>query len=79
MKLDNVAKILQEKNNIEILTHHYPDGDTLGSAYGLCKALQDIGKNARVILSGKAATKFDYLKNGVRKIPLLRILLCLLM
>lgn len=38
MKLDNVAKILQEKNNIEILTHHYPDGDTLGSAYGLCKA-----------------------------------------
>lgn len=67
MKLDNVAKILQEKNNIEILTHHYPDGDTLGSAYGLCKALQDIGKNARVILSGKAATKFDYLKNGVKE------------
>ena len=47
MKLDNVAKILQEKNNIEILTHHYPDGDTLGSAYGLCKALQDIGKNVK--------------------------------
>ena len=67
MKLDNVAKILQEKNNIEILTHHYPDGDTLGSAYGLCKALQDMGKNARVILSGKAATKFDYLKNGVKE------------
>lgn len=47
MKLDNVAKILQEKNNIEILTHHYPDGDTLGSAYGLCKALQDIGKKCK--------------------------------
>lgn len=67
MTLENVAEILLEKNNIEILTHHYPDGDTLGAAYGLCIALQNLGKNARVILSGNAATKFDYLKNGVKE------------
>lgn len=67
MTLNEVAKILQQKNNIEILTHHYPDGDTLGSAYGLCNALQGIGKNARVITSGKVAQKYDYLSQGVNE------------
>ena len=55
MTLNEVAEILKNQNNIEILTHHYPDGDTLGSAFGLCLALQNMGKNARVILSGKMA------------------------
>ncbi len=67
MTLNEVAEILKNQNNIEILTHHYPDGDTLGSAFGLCLALQNIGKNARVILSGKMARKFDFLKNGVKE------------
>ncbi len=67
MTLNEVAEILRSKDNIEILTHHYPDGDTLGSAYGLCLALQNMGKNARVILSGKMAEKFNYLKSGVKE------------
>lgn len=66
MTLNNVAEILKQKNNIEILTHHYPDGDTLGSAYGLCLGLQQLGKNAKVILSGKVAEKFGFLKNGIK-------------
>lgn len=65
MNLISVAEILREKDNIEILTHHYPDGDTLGSAYALCLMLQSIGKCARVITSGVPAKKYDYLKNGV--------------
>ncbi len=60
-----VADILKEKDNIEILTHHYPDGDTLGSAYALCLMLQSIGKKARVITSGTVARKYDFLKKGV--------------
>lgn len=60
-----VADILKEKDNIEILTHHYPDGDTLGSAYALCLMLQSIGKHARVITSGTVARKYDFLKTGV--------------
>lgn len=60
-----VADILKEKDNIEILTHHYPDGDTLGSAYALCLILQSLGKHARVITSGIVARKYDFLKKGV--------------
>lgn len=67
ISLNEVADVLKSKNNIEILTHAYPDGDTLGSAYALCLALQQLGKNARVIISGKAASKFDYLKSGVKE------------
>lgn len=63
----SVAQILKEKDNIEILTHHYPDGDTLGSAYALCKALQAMGKYARVITSGNPSAKYDYLKSGVKE------------
>lgn len=63
--LSTVAEILSTKNNIEILTHHYPDGDTLGSAYALCLMLQSLGKNARVITSGRVARKYDFLKKDV--------------
>ena len=65
--LVSVAQILKEKDNIEILTHRYPDGDTLGSAYGLCLMLQSMGKNARVLTSGVPAKKYEFLKNGVKE------------
>lgn len=67
MKLSDVSAILLKMDNIEILTHHYPDGDTLGSAYALCLGLQSLGKSARVILAGKPADKFNYLLNGVKQ------------
>lgn len=67
MNLNDVAQILKEKDNVEILTHHYPDGDTLGSAYALCLALQGMGKKARVVLSGKVAKKFNYLLDAVEE------------
>ena len=65
ISLASVAQILKEKDNIEILTHHYPDGDTLGSAYALCQILQSLGKKARVITSGTPAPKYDFLKRDV--------------
>lgn len=65
--LIKVADILKEQDNIEILTHHYPDGDTLGSAYALCLMLQAMGKKARVITSGTPAKKYDFLKDGVKE------------
>lgn len=67
VNLLSVAQILKEKDNIEILTHHYPDGDTLGSAYALCLMLQTMGKNARVITSGVPASKYEFLKNGIKE------------
>ncbi len=66
INLKEVSEILKAKDNIEILTHHYPDGDTLGSAYALCLALQNMGKNVRVVTSGIVAHKYDYLKDGMQ-------------
>lgn len=37
---------LREHDDYLLLTHQRPDGDTLGSAAALCRALQRMGKNA---------------------------------
>ena len=65
MNLFEVANFLKEHDNFEILTHAYPDGDTLGSGFALCLALQQMGKNARVITTN-VPSKFLYLLNGVK-------------
>ncbi|MEE1218532.1 MAG: bifunctional oligoribonuclease/PAP phosphatase NrnA [Ruminococcus sp.] len=66
MNLYDIAEYLKTYDNYEILTHAYPDGDTLGSAYALCMALQQMGKNARVITTN-IPSKFVYLLNGVKE------------
>lgn len=48
-QMQAVAAFLRRRDCFEILTHDYPDGDTLGSGYALCLALQQLGKQARVI------------------------------
>lgn len=65
MKLKEIADFLAGHDNYEILTHVYPDGDTLGSGFALCLALQQIGKNARVITTG-IPSNLKYLQQGVK-------------
>ena len=43
------AALLQGMDNILVLTHHRPDGDTIGCAAGLCAALRQIGKRAYML------------------------------
>jgi len=43
------AALLRQKDNILILTHRRPDGDTTGCAAGLCQALRQLGKTAYVL------------------------------
>ena len=38
------AEILKSKDNILILTHRSPDGDTLGCAFALRRVLSGMGK-----------------------------------
>ena len=40
------AALLREQDRFLILTHIRPDGDTIGSAAGLCAALRQMGKEA---------------------------------
>lgn len=63
MRIDikECAGLLKEKNNIVILTHAHPDGDTLGSGFALCRALTKLGKNARVINDDEIPKKYAYM------------------
>ena len=65
--LNEIARFLTERDNFVILTHQYPDGDTLGSAFALCRALRKMGKRSRVIVNGVFAKKFQYLAAGMQE------------
>ncbi len=43
----------------------YPDGDALGSAFALCRALQKCGKHAKVLYENPIPEKFKYLTEFV--------------
>lgn len=59
--LDEVASLLQENDCFKLLTHSYPDGDTLGGAFALAFALRKLGKKANVAVNGPVPSKFRYL------------------
>lgn len=61
-----IINILKNKDNFVIATHVHPDGDTLGSAFALCRALQNNDKNARVVHSGDFPEKFKFLLKNVK-------------
>ena len=60
-----VAALLGNADNILLLAHQYPDGDTIGSNYALCLALQTLGKTVRVHCGDSIPDKYDYLYEGV--------------
>ena len=66
--VSETAALLREKDNILILSHVHPDGDTLGSATALCRALQALGKHARVSCEDEIASKYDYLFRGLEPV-----------
>ena len=45
---ESAVSLLKNSDNVIILTHQNPDGDTLGSAFGLAHALKQLGKKVRV-------------------------------
>lgn len=61
ISLSEVVSLLTENDCFKILTHSYPDGDTLGSAFALCFGLRKLGKKANVAVDGKLPSKFSYL------------------
>lgn len=61
INVEKCAQLLKDKDNILILTHAHPDGDTLGSGFGLCRALIKMGKSARVVCADPIQSKFNYL------------------
>ncbi len=60
LNLKQTARYLKKHNNYIILTHASPDGDTLGSAYALYYALNEIGKTACVLCPDVIPQKYNY-------------------
>ena len=53
------AKLLLEHDNILIVTHKNPDGDTVASAAALCSALQNAGKTAWLFRNPQISEKLS--------------------
>ena len=62
------AAVLMQQDDILILTHAHPDGDTLGCGFALCRALLALGKRARVINADEIPAKYDYLFEGIEAV-----------
>lgn len=70
MRVDEnrVAELLKAHDNILILTHMSPDGDTLGCGAALCRVLLSNGKKAAVVNSDVIPDKYDYLMKGLPEV-----------
>lgn len=58
MNVIECAEWLKARDNILLLTHVRPDGDTLGSAAALCSALRRCGKNAALYKNPDITEKY---------------------
>jgi phosphoesterase RecJ-like protein len=55
------ADLIRRRNNILIVSHRSPDGDTLGCAFGLHYALKSLGKKSRVACSDGFPERYYFL------------------
>lgn len=55
------SELLLSKDEIIILCHRYPDGDTIGSAFALCRALRSAGKRVNVMCGDILPPKYGYI------------------
>ena len=49
---ESIAARIHKANRITITTHRKPDGDAIGSAVGLYRALHSIDKDVEVLIAG---------------------------
>lgn len=66
MQIDyrQAADIIRACDNVHILTHQSPDGDTLGSGFALYFALREMNKRAAVICPDGVTPRYEFLSEG---------------
>lgn len=64
--LEQAAELLRGRDNIVILAHRKPDGDTIGSCFALLYALESLGKTVRVECADGYPERFDFLYGDYR-------------
>ena len=63
--VQQAAQRLLGAQHILILTHRRPDGDTVGSAAALCRALRKAGKDAWVFANEDITPRLGFLLEGL--------------
>lgn len=61
INVSEAAQLLRENDRFVIVTHVNPDGDTLGSAFGLLRALRKLGKKAKVVNEKPISADFSFI------------------
>jgi phosphoesterase RecJ-like protein len=61
------AELLKGSDDILILSHRSPDGDTLGGGFALYYALKKLGKRVRLECADEVPKKFRFLTDGIVK------------
>ena len=67
INVKEAAELLLNHDNIIILVHSNPDGDTLGCGYALLRALRKQGKKAEVLRPLNTGKKYNYLFDDLGK------------
>ncbi len=66
LSVSRAAELLMQRDNITLLCHRRPDGDTVGSAFALYYALKTLGKEVRVLCADPLPKLYDYLSPGYK-------------
>ncbi len=61
MDFSKIKSFLESCDNVTILTHKSPDGDTLGAGFALCRYLRLQGKKANVVNSDDFPERYSFL------------------
>lgn len=69
MRIDlrETAELLQQSDNILLLCHAHPDGDTLGSATALARGLSAMGKKVKVDCGDPIPKDFSFMFEGLEQ------------
>lgn len=67
LTVKQTAEFLRQQNDIVILSHRKPDGDTVGTSALLCRLLRAMGKRAYVLKNPELTPKYAYLHEGLSK------------
>ncbi len=61
LNVQETARLIKDWDDILILCHKNPDGDTLGAAGALCNVFRQMGRRCRVVCHNRIPVKYDYL------------------
>ena len=58
---EEISKIIQKVDSFVLMTHLHPDGDALGSLFGLAEILEGLGKKVFRYLEEPVSHLYDFL------------------